>query len=86
MKLRTAILTLALLLSSAPAYSQACAMCSSNASGTAKDGQRAIGKGVVVLLVPSLGFMTLGIWTAFRYCKMRDLEEANLSSLRSAAP
>jgi hypothetical protein len=74
MKLRIAMFALVVLLSSFPAFSQGCSMCYSTAKATSKDGQRAISKGVVVLLVPPLGFMTLGIWTAFRYSKKRDAE------------
>ena len=50
-------------------------MCYSTAKATSLDGQRAISKGVLVLLVPTLGFMTLGVWTAFRYSRKRDLEQ-----------
>jgi hypothetical protein len=50
-------------------------MCYSTAKATSKEGQRAINKGVVVLLLPPLGFMTLGVWAAFRYGKRRDLEQ-----------
>jgi hypothetical protein len=76
MKLRAAILAAVLLLGATPAFSQACSMCYSTAKATSKDGQRAISKGVVVLLVPPLGFMTLGVWAAFRYGKKRDVEHA----------
>src|ERR1700675_2832048 len=76
MRLRAAILAAGLLLGSAPAFSQGCSMCYSTAKATSKDGQRAISKGVVVLLLPPLGFMTLGVWAAFRYRKQRDLEHA----------
>ena len=76
MKSRTAILAVFLLLGAAPAFSQACSMCYSTAKATSKYGQRAISKGVVVLLLPPLGFMTLGVWAAFRYGKKRDLEQA----------
>jgi hypothetical protein len=73
---RCAALFLAyLLLSAAPAFSQSCSMCYSTAKATSKDGQRAISKGVAVLLIPPLGFMTLGIALAFRYGKKRDLEQ-----------
>ena len=75
MKLRAASLVAALLLSVAPAFSQACSMCYSTAKATSKEGQRAISKGVVVLLLPPLGVMTLGIALAFRYGKKRDLEQ-----------
>ena len=76
MRLRSAILAVLLTLSSAPAFSQGCAMCASTAKATSKDGLRAIGKGVAVLLVPTLTFMTLGVWVAFRYGKRRDEEQA----------
>jgi hypothetical protein len=76
MRLRAAILVASLLLGNAPAFGQACSMCYSTAKATSKDGQTAISKGVVVLLVPPLGFMTLGVWMAFRYGRKRDLEHA----------
>jgi hypothetical protein len=75
MKLRNAILAGFLLLWATPAFGQACSMCYSTAKATSKDGQRAISKGVIVLLLPPLGFMTLGVWAAFRYGKRRDLEQ-----------
>jgi hypothetical protein len=81
MRPRCAIFALLLMFSGAPAFSQGCAMCSSTAKATSKDGQRAIGKGVVVLLVPSLTFMTLGVWVAFRYSKRRDDENAVVPTL-----
>jgi hypothetical protein len=70
-----ALLITYLLLSATPAFSQSCSMCYSTAKATSKDGQRAISKGVVVLLAPPLGFMTIGIALAFRYSKKRDLEQ-----------
>ena len=72
MRLRIATIALLLLLCAAPAFAQGCAMCYSNASGSTKDGQRAISKGVLVLLVPPLGFMTVGMGLAFRYGRKRD--------------
>jgi hypothetical protein len=74
MKLRLAILACSLLLTAAPVFSQGCALCYSSAVAASKDGQKAINKGVLVLLVPPLGFMTLGIALAYRYGKKRDLE------------
>jgi hypothetical protein len=76
MKFRNAILAAFLLLWAAPAFSQGCAMCYSTAKATSKDGQRAISKGVVVLLLPPLSFMTLGVWAAFRYGKKRDSQQS----------
>ena len=74
MKRRLALLTFGLALWAAPALGQGCAMCYSNAAGTTKDGQRAISRGILVLLVPPLGFMTLGMALAIRYGNKRDLD------------
>ncbi|MGH9638226.1 MAG: hypothetical protein ACRD72_25605 [Candidatus Angelobacter sp.] len=76
MKLRLVTLAVFLLLWVAPAFSQ-CAMCYSSAAGSGKEGQRAINRGVLVLLVPPVGFMTIGAGLAFRYGKKRDTERAN---------
>ena len=74
MKLRLATFTIFLLLWVAPAFSQGCAMCYSTAKGTSKDGQNAISRGVLVLLLPPVAFMTLGAGMAVRYSKKRDKE------------
>jgi hypothetical protein len=74
MRVRAALLVFAFFVWAAPAFSQGCAMCRSSAAATSKDGQKAIGKGVLVLVVPPAGFMTLGVALAFRYGKKRDLE------------
>ncbi len=58
-----------------PAFAQGCAMCYSTTSATSKDGQRAIGKAVAVLVAPPLGVMTLGVGLAFRYGRKRDQEQ-----------
>lgn len=82
MKLRLAALAMGILMWAAPALGQGCAMCYSNAAGTTKDGQRAISRGILVLLVPPLGFMTVGVGLAFRYGKKRDEEQLLLSEER----
>ena len=60
----------------APAFGQGCAMCYSTAKAVTKDGQKAISRGVLVLLVPPVGFMTLGAGMAVRYSKKRDKEQS----------
>jgi len=74
MKLHLALLALFVVLCAGPVLGQGCAMCYSNAAATTKDGQRAISRGVLVLLAPPVGFMTLGVGMAFRYGKKRDEE------------
>ena len=74
MKQRLLLLGAALVLWTAPAFAQGCAMCYANATGATKDGQKAISRGVVVLLIPPLAFMSLGVGWAFRYGRKRDLE------------
>jgi hypothetical protein len=65
----------ALMLWAAPAFGQGCAMCYSSASAASKDGLRAINKAVLVLLGPTVGFMTVGMVLAFRYSKKRDEDQ-----------
>lgn len=81
MRLRTtifaAVLAMVGFVFSLPAYSQGCAMCYSTAAAASKDGQHAISRGVVILLIPPLGFMTLGVALAFRYSRQRDREQTN---------
>lgn len=75
MKIRNLFFAAVLSLWAVPAFSQGCAMCYSNATGTTKEGQNAISRGVLILLLPPLGFMTLGAGLAFRYGKKRDQEQ-----------
>ena len=78
MKLRLATLAVFLLLWAAPAFSQGCAMCYTSAKGTSKEGQNAISRGVLVLLLPPVAFMTLGAGMVVRYSKKRDQENSKL--------
>ena len=70
-----AVLAGLLCLWTASAFAQGCAMCYSTASATSKDGQKAISRGVIVLVAPPLGVMTFGVGLAFRYGRKRDQEQ-----------
>ena len=73
--IQRAVLVGLLCLWTIPAFAQGCAMCYSTASATSKDGQKAIGKAVAVLVAPPLAVMTLGVGLAFRYGRKRDREQ-----------
>jgi len=74
MKIQLTTLAVFLMLWAAPAFSHGCAMCYSSAAGSTKEGQNAISRGVLVLLLPPVAFMTLGAGMAVRYSRKRDAE------------
>ncbi len=73
MKLRFAQLALFALLAGSTAGAQ-CMMCYTSASAASQKGQRAITRGVVMLLIPPVTMMATLVTVAFRYGRKRDQE------------
>jgi hypothetical protein len=74
-KIRAFVLVMVVCICTIPALGQGCAMCNANARSTTKEGQRAINRAILVMLVPLVGFMVVGVGLAFRYGKKRDQDQ-----------
>jgi len=73
--IRAFVLVTVVCICTIPALGQGCAMCNANARSTPKEGQRAINRAILVMLVPLVGFMVVGVGLAFRYGKKRDQDQ-----------
>ena len=74
-KVRVFAMVMVLCIGALPAFGQGCAMCNASARSTPKEGQQALNRAVLVLLIPPVGFMLVGVGLAFRYGRKRDREQ-----------
>jgi hypothetical protein len=74
MKSRVCRLALLLALGAIPAFPQ-CAMCYTSAKGASTNGQAAITRGVLTLLLPPIGMMIGLVGFAFRYNRHPHLQD-----------
>ena len=50
-------------------------MCRANAKATPKEGQQAINRAILVMVMPPLGAVTLGTTLVVRYARRRDQDK-----------
>jgi len=74
------IAALMLVLWTAPAIAQGCAMCRANAKATPKEGQRAIDRAILLMIVPPISAVTVGTTLIVRYARRRDRENEDGST------
>ena len=74
-RIRIVVMIVVVCVWAVPAFGQGCAMCNANARSTPKEGQQALNRAVLVLLIPPVGFMLVGVGLAFRYGRKRDRDQ-----------
>jgi hypothetical protein len=74
-RIRFVVMIVVVCVCTIPAFGQGCAMCNASARSTPKEGQQALNRAVLVLLLPPVGFMLVGAGLAFRYGRKRDREQ-----------